>query len=285
VNLTDVWLVTRILGALTPLLLLGLLGVVVYRTGSGYIVLARAWRLVVGRRAIVDRTIEQYVNEQHDLHSFSFFSGLRPKTFPQTLKVIEWGRQHDLDLRHAARCGGYFDIEHMRINDDKLPSERATNTVSLALSAAYIVCAIALGWGVTAEHAYMSFKDDGRLFTLSADEAKAFVGTRPLTLERCQQPPGKRSAGTGFTRTQADTLCAFLVSDTRHSEIDASLRGQRNSILWLGCLLAIPFILVVRWLGKVASARGFATQIEKKVISDAPKTPAASELTAAPQEP
>lgn len=271
-TLETVVIASKVISVLLPLAILALYAFSVYRTGSAHIIFVRIWKILVGKHPISDPAVAKFIDEQYSLTSFTFFSGLRPKTLEQTRKLISWAEERGINLREVARSGTYFDPEKLRIDNTRLPKKSMAVALAIALVALSLVAAMLTAWGMGASRAYLSFRDNGQWFSLTENSAKAmFSGaTMNLTPAVCKfvRPERGYVPGLGFNKEQTENLCKFFASRDVNAQVKEYLRSQRLAILLLLAILSLPLVLLIRVLGTASNARKLSAMLEGATRSD-----------------
>ncbi|HTH11203.1 MAG TPA: DUF6216 family protein [Acidovorax sp.] len=261
------------------------LGYALLRAGSTFPLLARAWRWVGGTSTISNERVAAYLRDQHDLSSFQFHSGLRPHTLRQTTQLIDWSDANDIPIERIRRCGTYFDLQSLTINEAALPSKRRT-TLAAVVTLMLLACTGGLLYGAAMmKYAYLSFRDDGRHFAVADDGARTLSWTLPglatygpaLDEVHCTALPAG-SAAAGFSVEQTSALCKALGTPELDKMTAENLRAQRLFILFLTTLVVWLFWGCGTWVNKARAAR----TLSEKLRDDRSDLPSGTDSAIAP---
>lgn len=277
-DLETILTTSRYAAIIVPLLLVGAFSLAVYRAGSAFPILASLWQLTAGKRTIGDNTIARYVQAQHDLASFKFFSHIQTASVAEAARLIAWTERHRIPMRKVKACGRHFNIDQLSIDAASLPS-RAWRIRWGVLIAATLTCATAsLSTVMFMKNTYASFKDDGQRFVLTSEGIRTLDGrfqiwnrsTGLLDETSCKSvAPQTAPADLSLTPRQTQILCEALGSAELTRLQKEGLRSQQFAM----ALLAALFYWGM-WLGcsRVSHAQT-AERLMKQLTSPAQSTP------------
>jgi len=261
---------------LAPLLLLALASVVAVRSGSLHTFWDRLWRLTIGKRQYLDPKVAQYIEQQHSISAFRFYSGLSPRTQWQMSAVIDLMDAHDLSQDDIRACGTYFNYATTRVDTEKLPSENAMRwRRGLAVGLYLLMVASFLGI-FYAPGVLVQFKESSNWFVLERDGARKISQSNTLTPALCVA--GGASSTQGFSAREKALLCEAFDGDWKSFQA-SEMRKQRIAGVALAVILFLmPLIWLVRRVTMVVRARQLAERIfgsspESSLKSRKPESP------------
>ncbi|KAF1720154.1 DUF6216 family protein [Pseudoxanthomonas wuyuanensis] len=241
------------------------------RAGSAFPLLARAWRLVAGTSPISNERIAAYLRDQRDLSSFQFHSGLRPHSLRQTTQLIDWSDANDVSIERISKCGAYFDLRSLMINEAVLPSKGRTRLAGVATLVLLASTGGLLYGAAMMKYAYLSFRDDGRHFAIADDGARTLRWTLPalpaygpaLDKARCDTLSAGAAAA-GFSVEQTSVLCKALGTPELDKMATENLRAQRLFVLFLAALVVGLFWSCGAWVNKTRAARTLSEELRER---------------------
>ena len=247
------------------------LGYALLRAGSSFPLLARAWRWVGGTSTISNERVAAYLRDQHDLSSFQFHSGLRPHSLRQTTQLIDWSDDNDIPIERIRRCGTYFDLRSLTIDEAALRSKRSIRLAGVATLVLLASTGGRLYGAAMMKYAYLSFRDDGRHFAVADDGARTLRWSLPalptygptLSKAQCEAVPSGTSAA-GFSPEQTRVLCRALGTPELGRMAADNLRAQRLFILFLAALSAGVFWNLGAWVNRTRNAQTLSEELRKR---------------------
>lgn len=237
------------------------------RTGSAHILFLWIWRRVSGKREPKDGEVIAFIDELYDRDTFRFMSGIKAESLSQVKRLKKWADSLNIPVLTIARCGRLFDLETLKIKEDKLLSRRAYGLLHGVVVGILVLGAVLLIWSITfVQTVYFSFPGDGRWFGITRERAILWEQPNaPLTLALCQSPsiPSERIAVTGFTPHQLEVVCGYLTSPDVDKKWTRDLKRQNLAAALLFFVLVITMIQPLSALMPHHHARKLAQRIRE----------------------
>ncbi|MCD9008224.1 DUF6216 family protein [Luteimonas sp. XNQY3] len=272
-DLATILSTSRYAAVLIPAIVVAAFFLVIYRSGSTYPILAGLWQITAGKRVIANETIASYVQGQHDLASFKYFSRVGAMTVDEATKVIAWSNRNNIAVPMIESCGKHFDIEHLRIDLSSLPSRRR-QLLWVAMAFAFLIMiGLSMYATLSMRSAYMSFRDDGQRFVVTAEGARTVDNSFRfwahsqglLSLESCKAiAPDAVVAGTSFSPTQTRLLCDAFGTDELRRKVDEGITAQKILTLSFAVLFLLAFWTFGSRLHRASVARRLISKLDKR---------------------
>lgn len=238
-------------GLTVPLLAFVILWVFSWRrTKSSYSIMAKLWQLMHRKEKCKDTDINNYMFEQHALMKFRFTTGINARSLKNSKDIITWSKNHDVSLDTIKACRSFFDIENVRLKDDKdLPNKysifgRLLLTGFAASVTVFFICL------AIPNSAWVTMTKTGTQVILSSDEARLFFH-EGRSIHRQQCIDNGKVTDTGFSDEDAQAICNVFKNKDISAYVEKAVSQQRYTSLIVSPLLFITFWLL---LGNMFSA-------------------------------
>ena len=249
--------------------LLGCFFWVVWRTGSTHPIKQRIWQLVHGKSDISDPGIKAFVDERTSLMSFRFASGLRSvRTIERARRLADWLRANDEDVSAISRAGRYFDLEDLRVRDDRFPSNavRGTMVILATVAALFALLPIALS---AEKGAFLQITKSGTWFAAYPSAAKIIVWPvwreRPaLTAEDCQQDQQAIAKRTQVSPEDVGVICKLITEASAPKFLATTVAQQRIALALIAIILGVAACMLLLPVVRVDAARELAKRLKAK---------------------
>lgn len=197
------------------------------RTQSLHVVVIRLWRIVLGRMAVADPEIGEFITKRSDLMAFRHVSGIPARTHGQSKRLIRWAEGHDEDLSTIRRCGNLFDLETCQLRDKDIPPGWIQPLIFLFFSAMVMSLMVA-GFGMATTKGMYQFRGSGTWFLLSKDSAVALSPLKQgrIVAEMCVDRPSPE-AMPPFSIEETNILCQAFDTSEVENKIKKTLAEQR----------------------------------------------------------
>ncbi|MFI5443736.1 DUF6216 family protein [Polaromonas sp. UC242_47] len=247
-------IISSAFGVLAPALFVLLFIWVWWRTESRHVLFYRLWQLVHGSKEISDPEVKAFIDEQTSLMSFRFVTGVRVKSLKDAQALIQWTRRNDIDMGAISLCGEYFDPDQRQVLVKKLPS-KPMQGAKLLLAGSAVVAAYMSMLGIYNDYAVLKFKDSGRSFLASTEQARALsFGVVAIQKSSCSNDKQAIPPKTEFSEQETQVICKFLNEEASQIFIKKTVSEQRQSFgLLLIAMAWVAWSSLRAWLsGKLA---------------------------------
>ncbi len=251
------------------LALVGCFAWVAWRTGSAHPIRQRIWRFVYGKADIADPAIKAFVDERTDLMTFRFTSGLRGmRTIERARSLAAWLRANDEDVSAVNRSGRYFDLEDLRVRDDRFPSNsvRAAMVILASTTAMLSLVPISLSAG---DGAFFRMTKSGTWFEAHPSAARVIAWPawqrRPtLTVEACGGDQQAAAKATQFLLEDIGVVCKLINDPNTPQYLATSVAQQRIALAFVAALLGLATYFLLLPVIRVDAARELAKRLKSK---------------------
>jgi len=257
------WWVSLICGAI----MVGYIGLVVYRTGSVYALMDLAWRLFSKRDVDGESEIAKYMLERSEFMRFRFSTGLRVRTLQKAKELIAWAKDNGEDLGEVAACGKYFDLELVGLkNESELPKKWEMKYRAFVMILLVILAYGAILGGVYGR-AVITINASGTFVYATTENASPtpvdFPWEKQIFLRKEDCKSATRSAA--FSEPDAKVVCELLVGNTGNSFVANAIKGQRYLFGFFLCMLLIFGFIAWRWLQAAVIVRMMKKRLDSKL--------------------
>jgi hypothetical protein len=251
------------------LALVGCFAWVAWRTGSAHPIRQRVWRLVYGKADIADPIIKTFVDERADLMSFRFTSGLRGmRTIERARGLAAWLRANDEDVSAVSRSGRYFDLEDLRVRDDRFPSNSVRGAMAILATAAALLSLVPIVLSA-GNGAFFRMTKSGTWFEARPSAARVVAlptwQQRPtLTAEACGGDQQAAAKATQFLLEDVGVVCKLINDPNTSQYLATSVTQQRIALASLAALLGLATYFLLLPVIRVDAARELAKRLKSK---------------------
>ena len=242
---------------------------IIWRTGSGYVVRRRIWRIAKGPEKISSAEIRRFFDDQDDLMAFRFETGMRVKSKKQAVNLICWLEITEEDVASVRRSGNYFDVENLDV-------KRPTRGVGyLVASAAALVCLgfIVLSGALSFERRVLFYVvDSGTPFVVPVEADAAFPFSpallwdkrKRLAVDLCGNEESEGVPRSPFDLKDAEVICSLLQNEGAKEYVKKALFGQRVLLLTVTLMFGVLAYYPLIWLNSFNSAVHLFDRLQKK---------------------
>lgn len=253
-DLATLSIISSAFGVLAPALFVLLFIWVWWRTESRHVLFYRLWQLVHGSKEISDPEVKAFIDEQTSLMSFRFVTGVRVKSLEHAQALIQWTRRNDIDMGSISLCGEYFDPDRRQMLVKKLPS-KPMQGAKLVFAGAAVIAAYMSMLGICNDYAVLKFKDSGRWFLASTEQARALsFSVVSIQKSSCSNDTKSTTPKTEFSEKETQMICKLLSEEASQIFIKKTVSDQRQFFALLLIVMAwVAWSSLRAWLsGQIA---------------------------------
>ena len=243
-----------------PIFLL-LLGWLCVRAGSWYPILVLAWKVIVSKEENKNEHINDFLASQRDLYQFRVFTTIKARTSKHAEQIIQWCVEKNISHEQINICGNLFDLEELRVREEKLPSKRYRRLVIFPALVIFTVC-FSISTSVALNNsAALEFKNGGKNFWINETEAKPIftLSNEVLTKNGCTTIGDGKSQI--FTIDETSKICEFFKSSDLNSTIERTVRAQRFVFGYFSFVFFSLILMIFIYLRKVNTCKDLLKKI------------------------
>ena len=254
-----------------PLLLLLAFVFVRWRSGSANILLDRIWRVVAGKREVVDPSIGRHLQEMHDLEAFCFRHGIRVSRLGDARNLVWFANSKNISMRDFSEAAPWVDVSNP--NFVKPPTRRESVGMYFIFGVLLCLAALVVNLGdsrsamLTTKGSRVTFlADSDQIRSLSHSEISiggwTLVSTWAVSKQTCKREPLALTRTAHFTEDESTSICAAMFDGSLGDQIGKSVTFQRRAAGTLALVfMACASVLLLHVLRGV-SARKLLARIQ-----------------------
>jgi hypothetical protein len=242
-----------------PTLIIFMIVLFWYRTGTIHSLLERLWRLAAGKIEVGDPQLNKFIKETRDLERFRFIYGLKVGNPEDLHKLLAWLKKHSIDIDLAQRAKKWIDIKTAEI----IVSPSKGYVVRQGISVIFYGLLAIGASSVSSSHlALLQMEATGTWFLTDAKSVRPIVGDWLIDATRCEKKPAELVLGTGFSENEATLICDALKTDGLNELVKTTTRQQEISGFGLACGLFVLILIGLARLGAANAAKKIHTLIK-----------------------
>ena len=250
---------------IVPCLLLLAFVYVRWRSGSANVLLDRVWRVVAGKRDVVDPSIRRHLQEVHDLEAFCFRHGIKIDQLADARNLVWFANSKRIPMRDFSKAAPWVDVAHP--NFVQPPSKRESFGMYLIFAAllwsAYVI--VDLG---DSRSAMLITNDSGLTFLADSEgvrslfrsdvsvAGRSLVSSWAVSEQMCQNEQLVLVNTAGFTEGESTAICTAMLDGTLRDQIGRSVKFQRRAAGTLALVfMACGSLLLLHVLRGISARR------------------------------
>jgi hypothetical protein len=196
------------------------------------------------------------LGQQSSLMLFRFVA-VDAETPQDAHSMIEWSEKTNISLETVGRAGDYFDPKTRRIDVKKARWMKFDRRTFGTISIVFMLLILPVFVSLITSRAILQFKVSKQWFLLGQDSARTlFVrGSEEFNRSQCVTPKLGDVAKTGFTESDAASLCKFWQDPQTNTYIQRTVHQQRFASGSLLFVLGLFSFRSWRGAGKARAAQ------------------------------
>lgn len=228
------------------------LALFIWRSGSIYALLERAWRLTAGSEEVADPILRDFIQKNRSVEKFRFMYGFKVDSIRDAHRLVAWLEAHSIDTGLALKARRWIDPK-IDVVSLRQPSK---GYVRLHMGIA-LLCVL-LGELATlppaAGFALAKMKASGTWFIADEKSVRGWVGQWALDRKHCEAASSVAMLS-GFSEDETLKVCAALESEAFAEFARETAKRQRKWWRSASALLFIAAFLSVRSLDSAGAAQ------------------------------
>lgn len=249
---------------------------IIVRTGSTHVLRNRIWHLLHGQSEPSDPTIKSFIEDQNDLMSFRYASGLRARTLEQCRKLSMWLKANDEAASTIRSAGHYFDLEKLHIKEERLPG-RSTQGWAIIVGAVLVLLTVLPAQGLVANKALMQLKESGQWLTATSTAMRAITWPRSnaraeLTALLCSEDHEAVARRTQFSKADVGILCDVFKNPQMPGDLAEIVKEQRLVSAFVMVMFIVLAYIPLKFAVRVDAARAIARRLQERLSNGRPSS-------------
>lgn len=234
------------------------------RTGSWYPLIFIAWKLLVSKDENKSKCINDYLANQRDVNQFRAFTTMKVRTIKHAEKIIKWCEEKDVSHEEIKICSNFFDIEELRIKEERLPSKKFKAFILFpAISLISLLFYISILMAAN-NSAALQFKNEGKNFFINETEAKPMFTFSNETLTKKSCSENTYSQSKIFNPEEIKIICEFFDSKELKPTVERNIINQRFLFGYFSFVFATLIYMIFIYIRKINTC----TALLKKLTAD-----------------
>jgi hypothetical protein len=246
-----------------------------WRTGSIYALLERVWRIFAGKAEVSDKILKSLIKESRDVEKFNFMYGFKVQTLDELRGLAEWLRINSVGVGLASRARQWIKTDPIEL----IPPPWFYQKIFRVAFWGFGVVGLMFALLAASPKAIFETKESQKWFLADAKGIKAVNGNWVITQQQCGEENQESVKKSGLLPAEISEVCGKLENNTFEQTVTEVIHEQVVfGVLYGLFFLAISVIFFAQFNSVVAAEEisNIMKRSGKKVATDVLATPAIS---------